>query len=102
MQALGSRRQLDGDDVLSPCRLGELFDRGYPLLLTETQTHHALGAFGAIGLGAPMGEITDDGGVCDEFAAHPRSFSVVEDVGVGAVAEVVLPRRTREGVELIV
>ena len=67
--------------------------------ITKAQTHHALGAFDAVGLGAAMGEIGDDGGIRNEFTAHRRALSIVENLGVGAVAEVVLPRRTRQRIQ---
>jgi hypothetical protein len=43
----------------------------------------------------------DDRGVCDDLAAHRGLLAVVQDLGVGAAAEVLGPARACQCVELV-
>ena len=64
--------------------------------------HHPLCALHAVGLGAAVEEVGDDGAVADELAAHGGGLAVVDDLRGRAAAEVLLPRSAGQRVEIVV
>lgn len=82
-------------------RFGELVAGRYAVI-AELQADHALRARHAIRLRGAHQEFGHDGPVADELAAHRGRRTVVHHVDGAAVAEVLLPRRAGQRVELIV